>query len=742
MESECNENNNTMTVDPDPPDQSCSSEDGIMKVLMAISYQMMANTQDLHNQILRNHQALQDQLIKNDLKLPAEIQKLTQDHEAFKQQSRAALLSLQSSPLPSNLPSASTTTTSSSSAGGGFPLCVNPGLTSTSPIPVLSPHTSHTVVTSVSASNDVFQAQMMQMLNDMFSKLSTVLQDAKNATKSEWPKFLGEVSKFKDWYLAIMAQLSLPPWTPLYDSVKNDIVPTTSDNQLNGKLYAKLLVCLEGQAMKNMISRKYLRANGLMLLQELHHMYKPKNVPEVITAKTAEFWSKMKRANSETIDCYYNRFHELLDEINDFRETVTKGDAIRHFNFTLGSDFESIQNNYCINNLPQAWKNDDWPTLLILCRDYYNFLHPNGPPTKKESQFFDNVFASKQDRLSHQKKIKAWFMNPGKFKKELESEQQKYVGKCIYHLCETHSTMNCNVKRECEKLLATKTSALSSSAETGQLHYITDELFEDATSESEDVVDSAVLTNDTNEASLHYFACVTNHYLHLFKSSTTVNPRHAMQYPIIADSGTNYPMFRDPEFFESIAHASGRVIVGDGETTLDIKGIGTVKLQFGDSVISVDNVQYIPSLAESIYSLFLHIQCPGNAVHSSFEDGLTILFPDFSTKAIIGHTDHYLNAHPVSNSGKPMLDVSPCSPSANNTILSRHISQFQSDIKSESAKVDNLLASLHQYYKDIKTKRQMNLEMPAGFHQENDLQHTFRDAKLYHLDNQSLDDDL
>ncbi len=122
---------------------------------------------------------------------------------------------------------------------------------------------------------------------------------------------------------------------------------------------------------------------------------------------------------------------------------------------------------------------------------------------------------------------------------------------------------------------------------------------------------------------------------------------------------------------------------------------------------------------------------------------MSIPFPDFSTKAIIGHTDIYLNAHPVSNSGKPMLDVSPCSPSVNNsTILSRHISQFQSDVKSESAKVDNLLASLRQYYKDIKTKHQLNLEMPAGFCQENDLQRTFRDAKLYHLDNQSLDDDL
>jgi hypothetical protein len=277
------------------------------------------------------------------------------------------------------------------------------------------------------------------------------------------------------------------------------------------------------------------------------------------------------------------------------------------FIFTLGSNFESIQNNYRINNLPQAWITDDWPTLLILCRDYYNSLHPNGPPTKKESKFGDNVIASKQDRLSHQEKIKSWFMNPGKFKKELESEQQKYVGKCIYHLCDTHPTMHCNVKRECAKLLATKTSAASSSAETGQLRHITDELFENATSESEDVVDSDVLTNDTNEVSLHYFACVTNHYLRLIKSSTTVNPRHAMQYPIIVDSGANYHMFCDPEFFEYIVPASGRVILGDGKTTLDIKGIGTIKLQFGDNVISVDNVRYIPSLAESIYSLFLHI---------------------------------------------------------------------------------------------------------------------------------------
>ena len=742
MESECNKTHSAMKVDPDPHDVSGSSDHDIVQMLLAISNQMMANTQNLQDQILRHHQELQDRIAQTDLKLSTEIQNLTQDYEMFKQQSRAALISLQSLPLPTSVPPMSTTVANSSSAVGVFPVGVNSSLPSSTSIPIPTTSTLPSV-SSVPTSTDTSQVQMMQLLTDTFSKLSTVLQESKNVSKSEWPKFSGEASKFKDWYLAIMAQLSLPPWSSLYDNVRNDIVSTTSDSQLNGQLYAKLLVCLEGQALKNMLSRKHIRANGLMLLQELHHMYRPKNVPEVIAAKTAEFWSKMKRGPSETIDSYYNRFHELLDDINDFRESVTKEDAIRQFIFTLGSDFESIQNSYRINNLPSAWKTDDWPTLLILCRDYYNSIHPNGPPAKKDSHLSDNVFASKQDRLSHQKKVRSWFMNPEKFKKEMDTEQQKHVGKCIYHLCDNHSTLNCNVKKDCEKLLTAKTSSSSSSAGNAHLRHITEELFEDAiTSDTEDIVTSDALSNDTNEASLHYFACVTNHFLRLVKSSATVNPRHDMKYPIIADSGANYHMFRDTAFFDNIVPATGRVLLGDGKTTLAIEGIGTIKLKFGNNVISIDDVRYIPSLAESIYSLFLHIQSPDHAVHSSFEDGLNISFPDFSTKAIIGHTDIYLDAQPVLDSGTITFSGPTCSSSTNDSSdpLCRHISQFHSDVTSESAKVDNLLANLRRYYKEIKTKRQLNLEMPAGFRQENDLQRTLRDAKLYHLANESKDD--
>jgi hypothetical protein len=49
-----------------------------------------------------------------------------------------------------------------------------------------------------------------------------------------------------------------------------------------------------------------------------------------------------------------------------------------------------------------------------------------------------------------------------------------------------------------------------------------------------------------------------------------------MRFPVIADSGANFHMFREKEFFTKIIPASGRVTLGDGITNLAIKGVGTV----------------------------------------------------------------------------------------------------------------------------------------------------------------------
>jgi hypothetical protein len=197
-----------------------------------------------------------------------------------------------------------------------------------------------------------------------------------------------------------MAQLSIHPWQELYDQHTNDVIATMTNTSLNGKLYAKLLVCLEGQALQDIVSRPHLCANGILLLQELVQSYRPKNVPELIAAKTGEFWSRTNCLPTESIDSYYNRFHELLEDLRDADDPITTKSAMHNFLFTIGHEFEPIQNLYCLDNLPVAWRTTHWPTLLILCRDFYNSVNPLGV-TKKES-ILDNGL----DRAAHHKKIK------------------------------------------------------------------------------------------------------------------------------------------------------------------------------------------------------------------------------------------------------------------------------------------------------------------------------------------------
>ena len=117
---------------------------------------------------------------------------------------------------------------------------------------------------------------------------------------------------------------------------------------MNGKLYAKLLVSLEGQALQSIFLRKHLLANGIVLFHELTQTYKPNNVPEVIAAKTGTFWSQTKQLPFKAVDSYYNRFHDLLDELSEADEPISTKSAMRHFIFTLGPEFSTIQNKFIL----------------------------------------------------------------------------------------------------------------------------------------------------------------------------------------------------------------------------------------------------------------------------------------------------------------------------------------------------------------------------------------------------------
>lgn len=67
-------------------------------------------------------------------------------------------------------------------------------------------------------------------------------------------------------------------------------------------------------------------------------------------------------------------------------------------------------------------------------------------------------------------------------------------------------------------------------------------------------------------------------------------------------------MFKHKEFFTSILPATGRVILGDGQTSIPINGVGTVRCYIGTNEVIIPNVRYVPDISESIYSLFLHIK--------------------------------------------------------------------------------------------------------------------------------------
>jgi hypothetical protein len=141
--------------------------------------------------------------------------------------------------------------------------------------------------------------------------------------------------------------------------------------------------------------------------------------------------------------------------------------------------------------------------------------------------------------------------------------------------------------------------------------------------------------------------------------------------------------------------------------------------------LCIDNVRYVPDLAESIYSLFLHIKCPHHGLQSSFEDGLKIIFPEFTTSAILGKDDIYLDAVPCRSTFKCLSDVQFSHISSSNSVC-RHTSQLEQEIKVESAKVDSILNELRRNYQEVKTKRQLNLGVPAGFRRENTTQSNYR----------------
>jgi hypothetical protein len=114
-----------------------------------------------------------------------------------------------------------------------------------------------------------------------------------------------------------------------------------------------------------------------------------------------------------------------------------------------------------------------------------------------------------------------------------------------------------------------------------------------------------------------------------------------------------------------------------------------------------------------VYSLFIHIKPPGHGLESTTDQGLFLKFLDFKTRVIIGSNDIYLNAIPSSSVIQHSPSVSSFSTLEDS--ITPVTTQFQADLTHETKKLDNLLRALRTNSNTVKTKRQLKMEVPAGF---------------------------
>jgi hypothetical protein len=107
-----------------------------------------------------------------------------------------------------------------------------------------------------------------------------------------------------------------------------------------------------------------------------------------------------------------------------------------------------------------------------------------------------------------------------------------------------------------------------------------------------------------------------------------------------------------------------------------------------------------------------------------------------STSLRIEHSDHIASSsqNPSTTLSSTESSVVPCH-SSRLCIIELSLNFQNSTVGISYLKISNYstywnlpFSNLCHYYKEFKTRRQLNLDVPAGFHQENDLRRQFRDV--------------
>eukprot|EP00558_Chaetoceros_sp_UNC1202_P009040 CAMPEP_0197232302 /NCGR_PEP_ID=MMETSP1429-20130617/152_1 /TAXON_ID=49237 /ORGANISM="Chaetoceros sp., Strain UNC1202" /LENGTH=1842 /DNA_ID=CAMNT_0042690279 /DNA_START=1 /DNA_END=5529 /DNA_ORIENTATION=- len=103
---------------------------------------------------------------------------------------------------------------------------------------------------------------------------------------------------------------------------------------------------------------------------------------------------------------------------------------------------------------------------------------------------------------------------------------------------------------------------------------------------------------------------------------------------MIIDSGATMHMTGLKHIFTNIfqwddpLHRQRTVILGDGTTTLNIAGVGTIDIEIGGKRVHLDNVLYVPSLKDTLFSIKEHTKHKGCGFHA--EERAILTFPTFT----------------------------------------------------------------------------------------------------------------
>ncbi len=212
----------------------------------------------------------EETVAKSEQKLLVNIHAVANHHDVFKAEVQSEIESLH---LPLGQSSSVNTPILRGGVSNSSTFVPSTGSTSIPMVPSSSTGVFQSNTTNaVSCLNTISsnpQAHMMLMMTEAFSKLTTEFTETKTTNlKAGWPKFDGTKSKFHSWYLTILSQVSVPPWSDLYETISNELVIVTSNTGLNAKFYSKLLLSLEGEALRSIALCKHLCTDFLLLMQE------------------------------------------------------------------------------------------------------------------------------------------------------------------------------------------------------------------------------------------------------------------------------------------------------------------------------------------------------------------------------------------------------------------------------------------------------------------------------------------